>query len=593
MNIRLVILGLFIVLGVNAQVTNEKSPVSWGKSSLKKSTPVSMKSFDLNKLRVEDAKNDLDKSGPWRFGYELKVNLGLNNSGTWDRLSNGDRVWRINIVSKGALTMNFVFDTFKIPEGAKMFLYNNDRTDILGAYTHTFNRPDKMLGTWMIEGENVWIEYYEPASAKFKGELHLSKVVHGYRSVTDAQIQSKALGDSGNCNQDVDCPVSGASDNFDDLKDRLKRSVALFILGGGTCTGTLINNTDNDRKPYFLSANHCFEDINGIGSSPSTWAFRFNWVSPNPSCATTDPSTNGAFDQTTSGATILARNSRSDFMLVNIDSELPDEWDLEWAGWDRTGDAPSFTVGIHHPSGDIMKVARDDNPAVKEEQAPVGGLVAPVDSWQVGDWDLGVTERGSSGSALFDQNGRIIGQLAGGGAACGGRDAAGNFVTTIDNGLPDLYGRFGVSWCSESTGNTNSLVSWLDPNDTKRTKLNMLSQELNGETSTEQNDIICGSAEGPPVVEPEPDPLTRELVIFFNPSRGDITISNAVVEDVRADLKYYVYNISGMLVDSGSSSQDEEVIDMSSKSSGMYFVRVENNTDGSKFTRKVIINNRK
>ena len=35
-----------------------------------------------------------------------------------------------------------------------------------------------------------------------------------------------------------------------------------------------------------------------------------------------------------------------------------------------------------------------------------------------GGWELGVTEGGSSGSPLFDQNGRIIGQLFGGTATC-------------------------------------------------------------------------------------------------------------------------------------------------------------------------------
>ena len=56
--------------------------------------------------------------------------------------------------------------------------------------------------------------------------------------------------------------------------------------------------------------------------------------------------------------------------------------------------------------------------------------------WYMDAWDEGVTEPGSSGSPLFDQNGRIIGQLYGGSAACQGTSA---------NGY-DYYGRLGVSW---------------------------------------------------------------------------------------------------------------------------------------------------
>ena len=60
---------------------------------------------------------------------------------------------------------------------------------------------------------------------------------------------------------------------------------------------------------------------------------------------------------------------------------------------------------------------------------------------------------GSSGSSLFDNEGRIIGQLYGGGAACSG---------TVDNGLLDYYGRLGVSWEGGGSSSTR-LRDWLDP----------------------------------------------------------------------------------------------------------------------------------
>ena len=78
-------------------------------------------------------------------------------------------------------------------------------------------------------------------------------------------------------------------------------------------------------------------------------------------------------------------------------------------------------------------------------------------------WDIGVTEQGSSGGALFDQDGRIYGQLAGGNAACSG---------TNDNGGFDIYGRFATSW------NDNNLGQWLDPTSTGATTLNMYTQVL-------------------------------------------------------------------------------------------------------------------
>lgn len=430
---------LFFYLS-EAQVTNEVQPKSW-KLDLESSKAHSMRSFDLKSLQKEDVINDKNENQPFRFGYEHQVSLSLKD-GKWNRLKNGDKIWLLNIKSDGAKTLNFLFDEFNIPEGAKLYFYNNDKSDLLGAYTSSQNRDDMQFGTWLINGDDVWVEYYEPANARFNGQLHISKVVHGYRSVADIADLSKALNDSGPCNQDVDCPVGA---DFDSKKDDLKKAVALVLTGSSFCSGSLINNTNNDLKQYFLTADHC------LGSSLSNWSFRFNWRSPNPSCATTTNSTNGNFNQTLSGATLKANNAKSDFALLEIDAPLPTNWDIVWAGWDRSGDIPDFTVGIHHPRGDIMKVSRDNDSPSKNTR-PFGDT-ENLDNWFLEEWELGVTEPGSSGSPLFNQNGKIIGQLAGGAAACEG---------TSNNGEFDYYGRFDVSWDFGEKASTR-LKDWLDP----------------------------------------------------------------------------------------------------------------------------------
>tara|TARA_B110001469_G_scaffold32478_1_gene32964 strand:- start:386 stop:1606 length:1221 start_codon:yes stop_codon:yes gene_type:complete len=92
-----------------------------------------------------------------------------------------------------------------------------------------------------------------------------------------------------------------------------------------------------------------------------------------------------------------------------------------------------------------MKICFDeDNPY----HANQGGAAV----WYIDEWEDGVTEPGSSGSPLFDQNHRIIGQLYGGYAACSG---------SVNNGQADWYGRFGVSWDGNSP--ETRLKDWLDP----------------------------------------------------------------------------------------------------------------------------------
>jgi hypothetical protein len=83
---------------------------------------------------------------------------------------------------------------------------------------------------------------------------------------------------------------------------------------------------------------------------------------------------------------------------------------------DNTGATPQSAVGIHHPSGDIKKISFENQPLI----STTFGSCPPNSHWGVTDWDLGVTEGGSSGSPLYDQNHLIIGQLHGGASACGG-----------------------------------------------------------------------------------------------------------------------------------------------------------------------------
>lgn len=93
-----------------------------------------------------------------------------------------------------------------------------------------------------------------------------------------------------------------------------------------------------------------------------------------------------------------------------------------------------------------MKACRDFNSPTKNNS---GGEYM----WRINDWDVGVTEGGLSGSPLFDNEGRIIGQLYGGFAACNG---------TNDNGQYDDYGRLGISW-AQGTSSSQRLRDWLDP----------------------------------------------------------------------------------------------------------------------------------
>ena len=419
---------LFCFNYLNAQTVNLGKPTGWnGKINLNSLPTKTMPGFNQAIINSEDIINDALKDRPWRFGYKYDVNFSTKNSGIWTNLPNGDKLWQLSIECKNALTINLLIENYYLPKGAHLYLYDVDKTNKVGAYTSINNKKDGELGTELVHGEKIIVEYFEPSNVEYSGRFKISNVIHGYRSLNHIQNDLlRGLNSSGDCNIDVNCPLGIGWDNE-------IRSVAMIVVGGnGICSGALVNNTCNDGTPYFLTANHC------LGGSTGSWAFRFNWQSPpgTESCATTVGSVDPGppYDQTANGATTLVSSAASDFALLEITNmtlSIAQNWNCFFAGWDAS-DLTTVTqaTGIHHPSGDVKKICRENN-------APFHSNNGGAATWYITQWEQGVTEPGSSGSPLFDQNHRIIGQLYGGAAACSG---------TVDNNQYDYYGRMGISW---------------------------------------------------------------------------------------------------------------------------------------------------
>lgn len=216
---------------------------------------VKMSPVNVKALLLEDEQEALLKDIPYRFGYPFHTDYGINNSGTWDTLQDGRIIWRLKIRSDSAFSINLIFDRFFIPLGGSMFVYNENKSMVLGAFTEKNNLPERVFSTTPIKGDRIIIKYDQPSFATALPEIHISVVVHAYKDLF-AKIDASIAGfeSSGSCNINVNCPLG------DEWVNRA-RCVAMILLANNTriCTGLLINNTRNDGTPYFLSANHCYE----------------------------------------------------------------------------------------------------------------------------------------------------------------------------------------------------------------------------------------------------------------------------------------------------------------------------------------------
>ncbi len=430
----LLLLSLFsTILPGYGQVQHGGRPAGWDAGSGEQEIPVlDVRPVDRKNLLREDEERAQDNTPqPFRFAVPRQTALSPGQGGITTRLSDGRRVWRVRIRSKGAYSLNFGFERFRLAPGARLFIYSPDRSHVLGAFTHRNNKPSGSLATTIVPGEDAVVELVEPKDKVGESELKLTRVSCAYRDIAKRaeKMGERGYGDSGNCNMNVNCPEG---DPWDDQK----RAVGLVISNGSwLCSGALVNNTLEDGTPYFLTANHCY--ANG---SVSNWVFLFNYESPD--CQDQQ----GPTSQSVSGATLRANNADSDFCLVEMSTQPPPHYEVYYAGWDHSGNVPDSTTCIHHPKGDIKKISFDLDPPGSTQF----GSSASNAEWQIFQWDRNTTtESGSSGSPLFGQNKRVIGQLHGGQAQCG-------------SSVNDYFGKFSVSWDRGGQPSTR-LKDWLDP----------------------------------------------------------------------------------------------------------------------------------
>ena len=453
---------------LTAQITTNEQPYSWRNSDTLvagKGEVVVLPVPDKARIEEEDKiKDNTTRKGPIRFGYPIHVDFTPENSGSWQTLNDGGKLWTLNVKLPGALSAGGRYDKFWLPDGAKFFVYSNKTKQFIGAITSEFLRGSRkepaVFATGIIYGEDITFEYYQPAFVKEAAVISISRIDYGYRYVENP-YKATGAGDvtSGDCQVNINCPEGN---NWQVEKHAVARIEIVDANGSAWCSCALVNNTENDYTPYVLTADHCLDGLDAEGNNDDAGQWVFYWEYEYPGCTN---SGNPPKLQTT-GASVIANTSYSDFALLLLTQDPKNITGVTpyYLGWDRTGNPGTGGVGMHHPNADKKKISLY---TMTPESTNYGSnTVYPGGScWRV-VWSLGSTEGGSSVSPLLNNSRHVIGQLEGGRASC-------DSMT-----LADWYGKFSVSW-DNSTNPQQRLKDWLDPNNTGVTVLDGLCATAN------------------------------------------------------------------------------------------------------------------
>lgn len=412
--------------------------------------------FNVDDERLVGAWRESEGLAPRCISRLIDVKMNPNNAGAWNTLPDGQEIWQLEIEAAGAQALMLYYADFLIPEGGRLYLYNRDKSELLGAYTHATHPEGGRFATGFVSGDAMTLEYV-PGPDGRRPQLEIEAVGYGYNLPEGDRSWRQGTQlrrTSASCEVNVNCSEGDAWQNE-------KRGVCHMIQRingrGYICTGSLLNNTAQDLKPYILTATHCAQDASAVVATAAEmlqWQFVFHmeYNGCNNSSGTTET-------RSMVGCTRIASTPTqggSDGMLLLLQQSIPENYNVYYNGWDRSEGAPSSGVTIHHPQGDLKKISTYTRSATTTTFYGENNLEGAAHA----HWNVifsgtahghGVTEVGSSGAPLFNSDRRIVGSLTGGTSSCTQTDGS------------NVFGKFSYHWDKQSGGTTAQFASHLDP----------------------------------------------------------------------------------------------------------------------------------
>jgi lysyl endopeptidase len=380
---------------------------------------------------------------------------------TWSTTATGTQRAELRMSSTGAKTIRLGLLIQNLPDDLTLRVYaegSSKAQQTTGVHINAAIRANvKADGDsaaartyWMptTMGEATVLEVELPAGRDTAGvDFTLPSITHGVETAMEADLsQIQAKTECANLNPDATCTLPPAVNAVSSMD---------FVDAGipYTCTGTLVANRGVTQQGYLLTANHC------IGTQTIASTLTTYWFYRSTACNSTTINPNWTFRA--GGATLLFNRSEVSGSLSNPTGTDTSFLDLPYeppagtmyAGWQflRHGiNTGTVYTALHHPGGDFMR--RSDGRLTNYFNY-IGNDLGAINAnasypmYEV-QWNSGITEGGSSGSALFHEgttsNPQIIGQLWGGFSACNNPTGK------------DYYGRFDIAY-------ENGLINWLNP----------------------------------------------------------------------------------------------------------------------------------
>ena len=358
-------------------------------------------------LMLED--DNTPQPTPLRFGIQREVAMTLDD-GQWITVPGG-RVWRCTVEGVGSLNARLHLSGVELGQGQELFLDSPDGTGTVGPITDRGSFDNGEAWGIFTPGAASRIEWFVPEGTEVTGlPFETVEYSQGYRDIFDVMKQSFAA----QCHNDTVCYPTWANQSNAAARMTFTSAGSSYL-----CSGQMMATTAADETPYFSTANHCISTQSEAASLVLQFFYR----------ASTCNGSNNA-GTSVSGADLVSTYFTSDCTLLMVRGALPAS--VYWAGWMSTNPANgTASVGIHYPAGAEQDISFCTKTAANN-------FCGSGSNWSQVAWTVGITEGGSSGSALYQESTQqLYGVLTCGASSCTnttGADGYGRWDVALSTG---------------------------------------------------------------------------------------------------------------------------------------------------------------
>lgn len=420
------------VAGEPAWATKAAPAVTWRLAQVPAGSTARIDLPALDLARVAE----LQKRNARRDNIATQIGVGrdITDASVQAKLDNlrwtpvpGGSVARFEVDSPDALGLRAGLKLVSLPRGVELRFAGSlapERVVLVPAAEAKSLANDGLYWSPVTDGGVQTIEIFAPTGVDTGSvRLELPHVSHLLTNSLERFSLAK-IGESGSCNVDTVCRVGTLGQNFVNAKNAVARMSFTEGTSTYTCTGTLLNDTDNSSQiPYFYSADHCISTQAVANTLNTFWGYEATTCGGLTAAANTVLAGGADYLYSQDGST------GTDGLLLRLRGTPPSG--AYFAGWDANQVTDGTEVlAIHHPAGDVKMSSIGQKITQDSVNIEVG-------------WTSGTTEGGSSGSGLFTSSGSgyaLRGGLYGGYASCAN---TGNLNNTENR---DWYSRLDVMY---------------------------------------------------------------------------------------------------------------------------------------------------